>query len=259
MRDLIDEILEMDDYEYSALEDREVVLDVDDRKPVTYFAPWRYICQINVIGVGHGTGTLIGPKTVLTAAHVAWDVKTKTSHPRINVLQGKNGPDQLQQSEVEKVVFPSGLIDPVKGWDYNNDKSKWHLDYAILHLKDRIGVKYGYWSFAHKIWKDDPIGTSMWSSAYALSKINVNVAGYPGDKGNNFAYWDFDKVIRNDGKILFYQNDTAAGQSGAPVFYRKGTRRRVLIGIHSGGGGAGKNRAVFLNKSVQAFIQKYTK
>lgn len=291
MKNLLDEIW----YESTELmEDEELSGSVDDRKPITYFAPWRYICQIRVKGRFSGTGTLIGPRTILTAAHVVWQLDwTKNpvegikplSAGDITIFQGRCGFDWLQKTplQVEKIVLPSELqklANASTRWRLLSNREHSFLDYAILHLKDpasKFDNKVMYWTFKHHVWnRDDRPGHSIWSKPGPFSSgIPVNVAGYPGDKGyksypatkGDFPFWDLDKTIRfiKDAKgtprLMDYLGDVTPGMSGSPVFMKRDQSMggRVLVGIQSTMLQPKHSTAVFINSEVQNFIKRNTK
>jgi V8-like Glu-specific endopeptidase len=63
----------------------------------------------------------------------------------------------------------------------------------------------------------------------------VNSSGYPGDKPTGTQWWNANRILSVSSRRIYYQIDTAGGQSGSPVWrYRNG--KRHIIGIHTTGG-----------------------
>ena len=249
----------------------------DQRRRIwnTTKAPFRYICHLEVNTPGEdwtGTGTLIGPRTVLTACHNIWDdlngrdAKVNLRNSTISVIPGKRGTSKY--SNPFKITTRASKLIPARGYDQTKGTSK--LDYAIIHLKHPIGNKIGYWSMNYKKWPKDKIGTSMVKRGLPLGPgyLKVNLSGYPGDKDDgNFQYWSYNLTskttrLKSTG-ILRYLNDTFAGHSGSPVWVRRHSSMggRVMVGIHVGIRSATEsnpNKAVYLSSPIRSFIKRNT-
>lgn len=247
-------------------------------------APFRYVCnfEYDLPGIGRRsicTGTLIGPRTVLTAGHCLANLDPR----RMRVIPGRSGTlEPLPATQaVRFILAPS----------FSGSSA---TDYGIIHLADPIGERVGYWRLKPLRSLGDPVGTSILSSGslpLPAGKIQVNLSGYPadmpsgqqyfcrdpqrplnrcrhsllGDKRRSalcgtYQYRAYDLTVRLAGGILHYLNDTCPGHSGSPVWVRRSPDMggRVLVGIHIAGDDpaiAGKaNRAVFINKAVRSFI-----
>lgn len=247
-------------------------------------APFRYICnfEYDLPGIGRRsicTGTLIGPRTVLTAGHCLAELDPR----RMRVIPGRNGTlEPLPATQAVRFILAPGF------------SGSSATDYGIIHLADPIGEKVGYWTLGTHRNPGDPVGTSILSSGslpLPAGKIKVNLSGYPadmpsgqqyfcrdpqrplnrcrhsllGDKRRSalcgtYQYRAYDLTVRLAGGILHYLNDTCPGHSGSPVWVRRSPDMggRVLVGIHIAGDDpaiSGKaNRAVFINQAVRSFI-----
>jgi V8-like Glu-specific endopeptidase len=237
--------------ELSDLNLREV-FDPDTRARVsiseTLDVPYRWICRLtipdtdpNESGYGAGTGVLVGPRHVLTAAHILVSLEDpgKTVGHRLLVQPARNGHDK-----------PFDVV-AVQGWQVNPEwvtkhRNKWRLrpqhDYALITLKKDVSI-----------WKDDRLGDcplSYWGasdrcgagSEVGLTPDNVTgqeaiVTGYPGEKPAG-TLWMGRGPITYDRRLgmLLHKVDTKPGQSGAPVWLmRNGIA--CLVGIHGGASG----------------------
>jgi V8-like Glu-specific endopeptidase len=235
----------------------EIIGTQDQRTQVkdTTKIPYRWICSLKVyfrdpddpgrvIEFDKGSGLLIGPSHVLTAAHVIYGEVTGSRGTaraqqalRIKVYPGRSGTGTMPfgGAESESFAYPAKFT-------ANLDR-RW--DYGLIKLKSSIGLQtfkslgnrpLGYWG------SDALTKIAALDPAYLRGKV-VNVAGYPDGKSHTqwIAYDLVDKVPPTVSgtaipELITYLVDTSDGQSGAPVWrFIKASGVRYLVAVHLGG------------------------
>jgi glutamyl endopeptidase len=232
----------------------------------TTVAPFKYICQIrigNTFERPHdvGTGFLIGPRTVMTAAHVVYGQQVG----QIFIVPGRNGlsknPDPFEKYGATDFILSHPAYSTV-----DNGTGK---DYAIIHLHEEVPSELGHWGM--KPWKGDQTGSSFLASKYLPESAGIqkiNLCGYPRDKGGDTQYVSYDKRLRfNKSRTeLFFLNDIAKRNSGSPIWVRRSSDNggRVLVGIciaiqpNKAGTKADFNVGVFMTDEVRKFMSDNT-
>ncbi|CAH0998834.1 hypothetical protein LEM8419_00149 [Neolewinella maritima] len=222
---------------------QEVVIGRDDRKQVrnTRPFPYRAIVQLSIEAKNGrryvGTGWLVSPRTVITAGHCVYLHGAGGWAKSIQVTPGMNNTSKPYGS-ARATAFRS-----VRGWVKGKSRD---YDYGAIILP-----------------KSHPLGRRTGTFRYAsvpdriMLRKYVNICGYPGDKGGKTQWYHARRISRITSKRLTYQIDTAGGQSGSPVFYRRG-RLRVAVGIHTSGSMSG-NAGTRINSSVKANLRRWAR
>jgi V8-like Glu-specific endopeptidase len=202
----------------------ETVHGPDDRVQITDTAayPWRAHASLLITAQDGsrwiGTGWFIGPHTLITAGHVVY-IKNSGVPGRdgwvrsIEVMPGRNG-NSLPYGTVRSSNFRS-----VTGWINDGDEN---FDYGAIIIPTDLGNTTGWFGFA--VYSDDDL----------LSAVG-NISGYPGDKPTGTQWYDARRIASVNNRKVYYDIDTAGGQSGSAVF-RAINGDRYSIAIHAYGG-----------------------
>jgi len=202
----------------------ETVHGPDDRVQITNTAvyPWRVHASLLVTARDGsrwiGTGWFIGPHTLMTAGHVVY-IKNSGVAGRdgwvrsIDVMPGRNG------SVLPYGTVRSSNLRSVTGWTNNGDQN---YDYGAIIIPTNLGNTTGWFGFG------------VYTDAVLLGAVG-NISGYPGDKPTGTQWYDARRIASVNNRKVYYDIDTAGGQSGSAV-YRIINGDRYGIAIHAYGG-----------------------
>lgn len=184
--------------------------------------PWRMNASLLITAADNstwiGTGWFIGPHTLITAGHCVFIKNSGVPGrdgwvKRIQVMPGRNG-SSLPYGSVTSTAFRS-----VSGWTQNGDQN---FDYGAIILPTPLGNTVGWYGFG------------AWPDANLLASTG-NIAGYPGDQPSGTLWYDFRKIAAVNSLKVYYDIDTAGGQSGSAV-YRVINGARYGFAVHAYGG-----------------------
>jgi glutamyl endopeptidase len=211
----------------------ESVIGQDTRTQITATTTYPYRV-IGRIAVGC-TGTLVGPRHVLTAGHCVYNIDTDKWYSNLDFSPGQNGASK-----------PYGTISwkraiSVKGWTTSHLRD---YDYAMIILNQDIGNSNGWLGYG---WQNP------------LPAYNVNINGYPGDKPAGTMWHSFCQLQIIQDFRLYYACDTFGGESGSAVYvYKSADQSRTIYGIHAYGvDSTGLNGATRITQSVFDKIKEW--
>lgn len=215
----------------------ETVHGPDNRVQITDTSvyPWRAQASLLITAADNsmwiGTGWFIGPHTLATAGHVV-HIKNSGVAGRdgwvrsIQVMAGRNGAS-LPYGSVTSSNFRS-----VTGWTNSGNEN---YDYGAIIIPTQLGNTVGWFGFG------------VYSDSDLLGATG-NIAGYPGDKPAGTLWYDARKIASVNSRKVYYDIDSAGGQSGSAV-YRIINGARYGIAIHAYGG-ATTNSGTRINAQV---------
>ena len=266
--------------------------DERDRVKNTVELPCRWICQISVwkrdangklthVRPG-GTGLLISPRHVLTAAHILRDSKEDDRGQWVDVeaqwvvvTPARSGPKNKPLGRYTTTAWRTS-----SHWNPRKRNLQW--DYAIITLNEAIGAKVfaalegkvlGYWGSP-----DHGANTQIDKLPSELQRrifgTKVFTAGYPGAKGGGKELWiasgkltagsdELDSILSEKAEqwikkspFIYVTTDATKGQSGSPVWIA-GKGKMFLVGLLIKGGEYA-NTAININDQVLHQIQDWT-
>jgi V8-like Glu-specific endopeptidase len=221
----------------------ERVIGTDERTQITDTVsyPWRSIASLLITAKDNsryiGTGWFVSPRTLLTAGHCVYinggNPATDGWVKQIQVMCGRNG-STLPYGSVTSTVFKS-----VDGWTQDGNEN---FDFGAIIVPTPLGESVGMFGIA--VYPDDE-----------LLGQSVNISGYPGDKPDGTQWFDSRAVAQVNARKVYYEADTAGGQSGAPVF-RIVDGNRIGVAVHAYGG-ATANSGTRINDEVYGWMKSW--
>ena len=168
-----------------------------------------------------GSGVMIGPDTILTAAHNVYDVETGKWASSVTAAPAQNGSSKPYGSYTASNYYV------LRRWKTLRDETDTSYDTAVIKLSRKVDSRVGYLSV---------------STSQSMNQ-RIQVPGYPvaTSTKKGFMYTMFGSVTDMTPTLMGYTVDTEGGQSGSGVLNNK----NQVIGVHIKG--YRKNGKYFIN------------
>ncbi len=195
-------------------------------QPVTDTTPYPFsaVVQIDVSNHGKGlsgTGALIDSTHVLTAAHVLYDIDTRTLAGSVTVYAGRNGVNVVPFGGVRgtrvvvHALYASGRYAGTAAYDL-----------GIITLDRPLGNTTGFFGVS-----------SLFQDSYFDNGGTLDILGYPGDTHSGVnQFFDTGPALDADANDVYWRMSDLPiehGSSGSPVYVKDSSGHRSITAVVS--------------------------
>jgi V8-like Glu-specific endopeptidase len=230
----------------------------------TYVEPYYVHGSVNMIFENDseyiGTGTLIGKRVFITAAHNLYDRKTKKYVKSVLFCPGRDNHSIYWEGYgIMAIIHPNYIKDD------ETDYLDWDLGVVILK-KD----------FEENFDGDSPLGYFAYDflKPGEIESVSLNITGYPGaaiidnslkiTSGEAMFTMTEDrkeiKKIASNKERIYYDIDTSPGQSGSGIWFKSTAGQYVCCGVHTHGGDINSgNIGTYISQKKRGIIDEWIK
>jgi protease YdgD len=200
------------------------VIGADDRVPVdSQDWPWAAIGRVNRATGGYCTGTLIGPRQVLTVAHCLYDARRgRFALPAdVHFVAGYRRGSWLAHSIASAVIVADGYVPRER-----ESLEALSHDWAVIVLANDVGIRPIPWR---------PLDAG--DLLDAGSQGTITRAGYSRDRAHMLSAHRGCAVtgVIEGGVLVIHECDGTNGDSGSPLLL-EGPDGPELVGLHLASG-----------------------
>lgn len=225
------------------------IIGEDDRKPISNAAevfPACCLCIIQKTVDGNkyppGTGWLVGPQLIITAAHVVHLSGRQTES--VSIWFARNG------NVSDGQVVPLSAKETVKLPEGRESATPEVYDYAVIVLPPEHRRSLSRYFSVKALSRTEVCNTPLHLTGYP----NDPPEKYPGAKGQPTEQ-TIEKAVSCDENKIRYCLDTDEGQSGSPVWVNTAEHPYTVVGIHVGS--LINNEAIRITQQIEKFIGEY--
>lgn len=232
----------------------DTIIGKDDRKTVSSKKRTRYpYCAIVHLSTTfpngkqyEGTGYMMGRNTIVTAAHVIYHKEDRKGSGNGFATSVKISPARKKDDYPYGVSYATLLVVP---WQYANNTTNdgrytdvmRNYDYGVINVDNNLGDRIGWFG-----WTD-------FDSLQVKDKEYYQVGYYHKKMFSQKGH----KVYAHESPLLYTYFDHGRGQSGSPIYYKKGGNYYVVG--HTIAGKDRYNIGRYMNREMSDFINQYKK